>query len=130
MARLASSRLFLGRGELNVDDEQFGGAERDDFFQMLAMLPQLLVAGLNLRQHLVEAIYQQSQFVLAMFGGAERIILFGGDDFRRLRQMQDRLGDHALEFGGEQIRGEQRRQHDHGNDPGVTLQAVGNLAQV
>ena len=71
---------------------------------------------LDFRQHLVEAVDEFAQFVVAMLGEADGVIAGFGYQLHRLRQLVDRHGNHALHPGGE----------DQGDDQGDTEDSRGN----
>ena len=57
----------------------------------------IALVGLNLRQHVVEAVDQDAQLVVTVLGRPDGIDLVPCDGFHRFRQMHDRLRDHLLQ---------------------------------
>ena len=70
--------------------------------QVFAMMFQLLIAILNLSQHLIEPINEEANFVIAELLSTNREILFRRDDLRRLGQFYNRCGNEFLELRREQ----------------------------
>ena len=81
----------IGRGQLFR-------ALLDSLFQLIVGPLQSRVALLNLRQHAVEVIDQDREFVaIAGAFGADRIVLVAGDDSCDPCQVNDRFSDGSTE---------------------------------
>ena len=65
LARLASIALSRARRQLGVGRAQLRGARLDGLLELLLVLQQLRVALLDLAEHLVEAVDQLADLVVA-----------------------------------------------------------------
>jgi hypothetical protein len=76
---------------------QLRGTAHDRFLEAVAVLGKLAVAGLDLGEHVVEAVDQSPDLVVAELRGADAVVFFARDQARSARQAQDGLRDHVLE---------------------------------
>ena len=109
---------------------QLAGAFLDPFFQFITRLPQGRVALLNLLEHCVEPVNEQAQFVLALFDGAQRVVLFPGHRVRGPGQVQDRLGNDPLQARGNQKSHQAGADHNHDDNAGVAAHSRRQFLQV
>jgi len=99
-------------GEVGVGLAQLLGARRDLGLEVGLVLAELRVAELDHRQHLVEAVDERPDLVVALLDGTHREVALLGDPARRAREGQHRVRDEALEARGQRERHE-RGQHQH-----------------
>ena len=94
------------------------------------MVPQLVVARLDLREHAVEVVGQRAHLVVAPPDGAERVVAARRHVARGLGELQDRRRDDAPDQPGQPGR-ERQHQHEHGREVGQDLHpALHDLAEV
>src|SRR5690348_16838811 len=130
LARLPASAASLAKYQLLIEGEQLGGASRNFGFQVVAVLLQSLVPGLNFFQHLVEGGNELAYFVAAAGEGAQAVILVAGDDGGGAHEFDDGLGDQALQAGGKE-RGQPQGSGDNGgHDRQVAVAAAGEFLQI
>ena len=79
------------------------------------------IALLNLGEHRVEAVAQDSEFIAARLDRSQRIVLFAGHLRGHLSQFQDGIGDDALQQARQQHRQHQRRREHRGHDDDLAL---------
>ena len=94
---MAHGRQELGFGQAGrfrrfLRLSEFRRAHFHLVFQMFTVARQLLIAGLNLRQHLVEVIDELTDFIVTEFARAQRVILILGNLRSRLPQRQNGIG--------------------------------------
>ena len=106
----------LGRldGDLQLAHGRFQlpGALGDLQLQRAAVAGQFLVAGLDLAQHLVEAVHQRSQLVGGALFDANGVVLVVGDPLHGAGEFQDRARDEPLQPQGDQIGTKEAGEHD------------------
>ena len=88
----------------------------------VAGLLQFGIALLDLREHVVEGFDECADFVAALADGALAVIFFLGDDAGGPREIEQRLGDDALEAGGDEEGDGKRDEQDDGDDADVFAQ--------
>ena len=88
---LAFMQGFLGALPVRDFLLQLGRAFVHAPLQILAGLPQVRIAVLDLLQHLVKAVDQDADFVLRLFPGTNGVIPCTGDHLCRPGQFQDRI---------------------------------------
>ena len=102
---------------------QFGGASDNALLQLVARLLQGSITLLNLLKHFVEAVNQPAQFVLTLFARADGVVLFAGHGAGRPFQLQNRIGDDALKFGGQEEHHQCRDEKDGKNNRRIKAEA-------
>ena len=65
-----------------------------------ARLPQLGVAPLDLRKHVVEGVNEHAHLVVGLFLRAHGVVLFLGNGAGRRGELQERIGNNGLQLGG------------------------------
>ena len=113
-----------------VGDEQLARAFRDLALQFLLGGPQRGVAGLHLGNHLVKAIHQLAEFVLAVLRRAQRIIFCRRNGARGFGQFQNRPRDEPLQTRGQQIPKGRRRHDDEQPHPHEATVAFPHAAEI
>ena len=83
---------------------QLGGPGLHLGFETLIRLPQHAIAILNLRQHAVECVNEHAQLVVAGLCRPEGVVLSGGDQVGRCRELRDGPRDDPLQPGREEER--------------------------
>lgn len=76
---------------------ELGGALDDPLFQLITGPLKRHILLLNLHEHLVEGVHENSHLIFAVGDGADRIVLFSGHGFGRLHQLEQRSSDALLE---------------------------------
>src|SRR5262249_10296058 len=79
----------LGRFQLRVYLQKFGGTIGDLFLQVFAVLLEFEVAPLDLLEHAVELTGQQPEFVVAQHLGTDRVVAPSGNALGGFYQIKD-----------------------------------------
>ena len=107
-----------------VDRSELAGAPLDLLLQIQAVPRERLVAILDLLQHLVERLDQHADLVSPVAHRAHREVVVGRDTPRRLDEVLDRIGDEALQLGGQRQAGQAGDEHHQPEDPTVPRQPL------
>ena len=100
----------------HVRPGQFRRALLHPQLQLIARATQRRVAFLNLGQHLIERIGEESGLIPTLFLRPDGIVLAFGDALGGLRQSQDRFGDRPLQAGGKRHSHNERPQQHQADD--------------
>ena len=90
-------RSFNDGPQMRLAGPQLRGSGRHLFFQARAVRLQLDVPPLDLFQHLIEPVHQNANFITSPGDDSNGVVFFRGDPFRRIRQLQDGLGNRPLQ---------------------------------
>jgi hypothetical protein len=104
---------FLGHAQLAFGTLEVVGAGLDALFELVARALQRGVASLDLTEHVVERIGQDTELVLAQLGGTQRVVLVVGDRVGHPRELAHRAAQHAPEpRGGPRRESQGDEQHE------------------
>ena len=123
-------RPVFGLGELGVHPSQLGGAGQHLLLQALSLALQFAVATLDVRQHIVEAIDQRPQLVVARLVGADSVVLQPGYGPGRLRQVNHGVRYDPLQPCRDQEGGPSGQQHHRQQNRNRAAQPLVHRPQV
>jgi len=103
---------------------QLGRALFDPALKIVPGGRQFEIAGLDLGEHLVEAVDQATHLVVSAFDRTEGVIPPGCHAVGDRRQLQDRGGDDPLQFRSDEQGGEPRSQEDRADDDRIALSSA------
>src|SRR5690348_731485 len=126
--------LLVGGHEAERDgidqSAQKGGALGDARFQIRADLLQLLVALLNLFQHLIELRVEVADLVIARRLGSNRIIFLNGNREGRAGELENWIRNRLLEPGADDQRNQERGEQGNAEHQGEAFFPTGNCGRV
>src|ERR1700674_1729015 len=109
-------------GALALDDLAL--ERRDLAFEFMLGHEERFILLLDLSQHLIEGIGEDTDFVRAYFLGSDPGVLVLRNRARGAGETQDRLRDETLKAAGEKEGEEERESENQGEDTGVELEQL------